>query len=46
MLFYCNLYVDMRRWNEKMDAQHVVVHDAIKGNECIVKETMLYLGIV
>ena len=51
MLLYCNLYMDVRRWKEKLaSVMNVDVYNVIKGyeakNDCIERETMWYLGMV
>ena len=50
MLLDCNLYMDVRRWKEKLPSMNVDVYNVIKGyeakNDCIETETMWYLGMV
>ena len=50
MLLYCNFYMDVRRWKEKLSLVNVDVYNVIKGyelkNDCIERETIWYLGMV
>ena len=50
MVLDCNLYMDVKRWKEKLASVNVDVYNVIKGyeikNDCIERESMWYLGMV